>query len=95
LSGAGQLAVNFKKHGVDFSEAATVFSDRRRVSYFDLNHSLVEDRFSVVGDSYLGRVLFVVYVERKAENVKKNYFRIISARIANQAERRRYLENSR
>lgn len=63
-----------EKHGVDFDTAVKVFFDPNRVEYYDKSHSTDEDRFITIG--FGGKLLFVVYTERK-ENV-----RLISARIA-------------
>lgn len=76
---------NKAKHGVSFDEAKTVFSDPRRLTEFDVEHSAGEDRFIVIGMSVRLRVLTVVIVERH-----EDVLRIISARKATRAERRRY-----
>ena len=78
--------INFKKHGVLFEEAATTFFDTKKVEFFDKLHSQFEDRFWVIGRSNTGRVLLVVYSWRKSSVQKKEYYRIISARIAKASE---------
>lgn len=75
---------NVEKHGVDFDTAVKVFFDPNRIEYYDKSHSTDEDRFITIG--FAGKLLFVVYTERK-ENV-----RLISARIATNSERRRYYD---
>ncbi len=75
---------NVEKHGVDFDTALKVFFDPNRVEYYDKSHSTDEDRFITIG--FAGKLLFVVYTERK-ENI-----RLISARIATNSERRRYYD---
>lgn len=42
---------NFKKHGVDFNEATTVFDDLFNVDFYDPKHSAGERRFLIVGES--------------------------------------------
>ncbi len=75
---------NVEKHGVDFDTAVKVFFDPNRIEYYDKSHSTDEDRFITIG--FAGKLLFVVYTERK-ENV-----RLISARVATNSERRRYYD---
>lgn len=76
---------NIKKHGISFETAAKVFLDENRIDIFDSEHSLDEDRYITIG--LAGDVLFVVYTERKPR------IRLISARLANERERRVYYGN--
>ena len=71
---------NFKKHGVDFADATTVFSDDLAVTIPD--DYIDEARFVTVGIDALGRLLVVVYTWR-GENI-----RVVSARRATRRERR-------
>ena len=75
---------NERKHGVSFDEAATAFGDPLSVTIPDPDHSEDEDRFILMGSTYLGRVLVVVHTDR-GDNI-----RIISARRATRMERRQY-----
>ena len=75
---------NERKHGVSFDEAATAFGDPLSVTIPDPDHSEDEDRFILMGSTYLGRVLVVVHTDR-GDNI-----RIISARRATRVERRQY-----
>ena len=77
---------NVKKHGITVEEAATVFGDTLSSTITDPLHSHGEHRFVLVGQSAQGRVLVVVHVERG------DRIRIISARLANNKERRTYEE---
>ena len=77
---------NFKKHGVDFEEAKTVFSDDDAVEFFDNEHSLDEDRFIIIGISIEKQRLTVCHCYRNGDDI----IRIISARRANRAERELY-----
>lgn len=72
---------NLEKHGVTFSEATTVFSDPLEITVYDEAHSLIEDRWHVIGLSSVGRVLVVTYTERNER------IRIISSREATSRER--------
>jgi uncharacterized DUF497 family protein len=75
---------NLRDHGVDFADAATVFEDDLALTTSD--DASGEERFVTLGLDALGRHLVVVYTWR-AEQI-----RIISARKASKAERRRYEE---
>lgn len=75
---------NFRKHGVSFDEAATVFYDLLYLEDYDEAHSGQEDRFKVIGKSENGRLLVITYIERT------NRIRIISSRLATKNERRYY-----
>jgi len=79
-----KAATNAARHGVTFGEAATVFADPRALYEYDAAHSTDEDRFHAIGMSARPRVLLVVHCERG------ELIRIISARPATPAERRRY-----
>jgi uncharacterized protein len=74
--------VNHKIHGISFSTAKFVFNDKERWERFDSAHTEREDRWQTIG--LVDKVLFVVYSEQ-GENI-----RIISARIADENERRIY-----
>ena len=77
---------NFRKHGVWFEEAQTIWADSESVDFFDPEHSSNEDRFIRIGHSTRGRILLVVFCER-AEGPT---IRIISARKAATQEMRDY-----
>jgi len=79
---------NLKKHGVSFSEAATVFGDPLSVTIQDPDHSVDEERFLTMGLSYRRRLLVVSHTERQG------WIRIISARSATAHERRNYEEET-
>lgn len=76
--------INRRKHGVAFDEATTVFADHLSLNMPDPDHSVTEERFLVLGRSVRGRLLIVAYAERGPRT------RLISARTASPAERRRY-----
>jgi uncharacterized DUF497 family protein len=75
---------NLQKHGVSFSEAATVFYDPLAITFDDPDHSNDEERFIVIGTSADGRLLIVAHTDRG------NRIRIISARMLKPKERRLY-----
>ena len=76
--------LNKAKHGISFETAALVFYDENYIEMFDFEHSQEEDRYVAIGR--VGEVLFVVFTERR-ENI-----RLISARLANEKERRLYYD---
>jgi uncharacterized DUF497 family protein len=71
---------NYRKHGVTFAEAATVFDDPLAATTADLGHSDGEDRFLTVGMSVQNRILVVIHTYRGGRT------RIISAREATRRE---------
>jgi uncharacterized DUF497 family protein len=75
---------NIERHGVDFTEAATVFGDPLELTISDPDHSVGEFRFLSIGHSSFNRILVVSYTERE------DRIRIISARTASPQERRQY-----
>jgi uncharacterized DUF497 family protein len=85
---ASKAAANLRKHRVTFDEAETAFGDSRSLDIFDPDHSDDEDRFVKLGMSNVGRILVVVYTQRKTR------IRLISARRANRYERTRYEEQN-
>ena len=78
---------NLKAHGVDFREAATVFYDLLSTTFPDIDHSVGERRFLIIGMSALNRILVVSHTE------DNDTIRIISARMATRPERRFYEED--
>ena len=77
---------NFRKHGVSFHEAASVFGDVLSITQYDPDHSATEHRFITVGLSHGGQVLMVAHTDRG------NKIRIISARQTTRRERKYYEE---
>ena len=73
---------NYQKHGVRFSEAATVLFDELAVTVEDTRFG--EQRFVTIGRSAEGGTLVVVYTWRG------DRVRLISAREATPKERRVY-----
>lgn len=54
---ASKAALNFRKHGVSFDEATTVFDDPLARIFDDLDHSREERREIIVGHSINDRLL--------------------------------------
>ena len=80
-------AANRRKHGVSFSEAATVFYNPAAQIFDDPGHSVEEQREIIVGHSGRGFLLLVFFTERYEK------IRIITARKATRREREEYEEN--
>lgn len=78
--------LNKKKHKISFDTAAHVFNDPACIELYDFEHSVDEDRYIAIG--MVGEILFVVFTERKAN------IRLISARLATEAERRIYYDQN-
>lgn len=78
--------VNVKKHYISFETVARVFLDENRLDYYDIVHSMNEDRYITIG--LVEEVLVVVYTLRKTR------IRIISARLATRKERELYYEEN-
>ncbi len=79
---------NFKKHGVSFEEAKTVFGDLSAKMFYDDEHSTDEIRELIVGYSDMNRLLVVYFTERENRRL-----RIITARKPTNIEREDYEEN--
>ena len=79
-------ALNLRKHGVSFHEAATIFGDPLALTFSDPDHSVNEQRFITVGLSNMDRLLITAHADR-GDNI-----RIISARKTTQRERQQYEE---
>lgn len=83
-----KAAVNLKKHGISFEEAATVFNDPLSVTFPDPDHSFGESRYVIIGLSRFGQLLVVAHTDRREK------VRIISTRKATRQEKRFYEEGN-
>jgi hypothetical protein len=77
-----KAAANISKHGIDFADAVSVFSDDLAITIPDERFD--EERFVTIGIDAFGRVLIVVYTLRDDE------IRLISARKATRLEQQQY-----
>jgi uncharacterized protein len=84
-----KTAANFRKHGITFERAATVFLDPDALSLYDRTHSQGEDRWITLGMDSHGRLLVISHTWRDVEG-SASRCRIISARKATNAEARQY-----
>ena len=93
---ANKARYNLRNHRVSFDDAATVLADERasdlHVEEFDATHSRAEERWITTGSHPADRriVLRIAWTERADAPGSALLTRIISARPATAAERRRY-----
>lgn len=80
----GNLLKNWEKHKVSASECEQIFFNQPLVVAEDEKHSTKEARFFALGQTDMGRLLFVVVA------VRKKLIRVISARDMNRKERKAY-----
>jgi hypothetical protein len=83
-----KAAVNRRKHGISFVDAATAFGDPLSVTIPDPGHSQGERRYVLVGVTKPGQLVVVAHSELGEQ------IRIISARPATSRERQNYEEGS-
>ncbi len=76
---------NLQKHGIEFADAVSVFSDDLAITIPD--NRFDEDRFVAIGMDAFGRILVVVFTWRGED------IRLISARLAERRERKQYEED--
>lgn len=81
-------ALNLKKHGVSFEQAAYVFADPYALSIYDKNHSANEDRWVLLGKTIKELLLVVVHTFKDDDGIE--IVRIISARKATSNEKTAY-----
>lgn len=77
---------NLKKHGVDFEDAVTAFTDPHGLRISDPDHSADEERYLLLGMTWDMRILVVSHCYRSGSDS----IRIISARTATGRERDQY-----
>jgi hypothetical protein len=79
-----KATLNYKKHGVSFEEACTVFRDTLSTTFPDPDHSIQEERYLIIGLSSENRILVISHL------YQDQTIRIISARQATKRERTFY-----
>ena len=79
---------NLQKHGVSFEEAKEVFEDPFHISKLDHRFDYFEERWITLGSTSKDKILVVanMFFDENGEEI----IRIISARKANQKERKFY-----
>jgi uncharacterized DUF497 family protein len=90
----GKAEENARKHGVTFDQAAEVLldldGDRFHLEEYDDSHSEDEDRFITTASHPANRDIVLVICWTEREDRVGRLTRIMSARRATPAERRRY-----
>lgn len=76
---------NLQKHGIEFADAVSVFSDELAITIPD--NRFDEERFVTIGMDAFGRILVIVFTWRSED------IRLISARLAERRERKQYEED--
>lgn len=80
---------NLRKHGVSFEEAKTIFFSEHAIVFDDFDSKEKEERFLIVGFSFIGRLLICCFCERGRS---KEVIRIISARKLSKNEIKSFSE---
>ncbi len=83
-----KAVANVERHGVTFEAARETFKDPFALDWLDGSEDYGEERFALIGMAE-GRLLYVAYTMR-GESI-----RMISARLAEPFERRRYHEENK
>jgi uncharacterized DUF497 family protein len=82
-----KAATNYARHRITFEAAREAFGDPFALDWLDDGQDEGEQRFATLG-MVEGRLLFVAYA------IRGDVIRIISARLAEPHERRRYHEEN-
>lgn len=87
-----KAAANFRKHGVSFELASSIFGDPRVLTLADTTHSETEERWFSIGLASNGVPMSVAYLwtDAGAGLIK---IRLITARPATATEIRHYTES--
>ena len=83
-----KAARNLAEHGISFEVAREIFDDPAVLDQLDDRQDYGEDRFNAIGQ-VKGRILVVTYTLRGTR------IRLISARLAEPHEKRKYHEKTR
>lgn len=81
---------NIAKHRLNFADACHVFADAFQLNLFDADHSDDEDRWVVIGEIPVAKIVVVVHTIRQDRDGDDVRVRIISARKATKKERETY-----
>lgn len=82
----GNIEKNWLKHQVSKYECEEVFFNHPLLTAGDPKHSKSEQRYYVLGQTDLGRLLFMAFTIRNGK------IRVISARDMSRKEKRKYYE---
>lgn len=82
--------INIANHKLNFTDACHVFADTFQLNLFDESHSDDEDRWVVIGEIPVMKIVVVVHTIRQGYDENDSRVRIISARKATKKEREAY-----
>ena len=82
-----KASTNFTAHRVTFEAARLVFKDPFALDWLDESEAYGEDRYAIIGMAE-HRLLYVAYT------LRGEAIRVISARLAEPFERRRYTDDN-
>jgi uncharacterized DUF497 family protein len=80
--------INITKHKIDFNEAKEIFNDSMHISRLDHRFEYLEERWISLGATKKNKIIVVANVY--FDDNGKEIIRIISARKANEKERKFY-----
>ena len=86
----GNAQKSERKHGITRAEAEQLFSNPPLLVVDDVLHSEAEPRFQALGRTDAGRLVHTTFTLRGNSTL----IRVISARLMNRKERRRYDEET-
>ena len=84
---SGNEEKNWNKHGVSNEECESIFLVNQFILLKDEAHSIIENRYIIIGVSKQGRALTLIVT------IRVEYVRIISAHSASKKERNFYEKN--
>ena len=82
----GNNAKNWDRHEVSTLECEQIFFNKPLIIKHDKEHSIIENRYYVLGRTEMERLLFAVFT------IRNDKIRVISARDMTDAEMKRYLK---
>ncbi len=85
----GNIDKSYQKHGITIREAEEAFLDKHVFLQADIKHSEKEKRFIAINKTTKNKMLFSIFT------IRDRKIRIISARVANEKERRLYEEKAK
>jgi uncharacterized DUF497 family protein len=81
---------NIAEHKLNFCDACHAFTDIFQLNMFDEGHSDDEERWIVIGEIPVMKIIVVVHTIRQTQGCNDSRVRIISARKATRKEREAY-----
>ena len=82
--------INIINHKMNFTDACHVFADVFQLNLYDPGHSDDEDRWIVIGEIPVMKIVVVVHTLKQGQEGYDSRVRIISARKATRKERENY-----